>query len=453
MENFEEFGARGSAVKLLVADNDLESATLLLMDLAKEANQGRQAINESVVIRSQYCQLRDERRRLGHDDTVAMNRLKHAILDFVDTLLQPPAAQAPPSVLPGTVTSGTADASPARALTGPFTPIEVERNRFAERWRRTTTRSDEPLVLTRDVSRSFRRNEIKFQLEPISLQVRTGAITAIVGTNGSGKTTLLRLIAGDIRPERGEVLYPALGDRSRSLYHIKSQIAYLPQELTEWMGPLVDTLHFTAAIHGLRGEENEIETDFVLHRLELERYRDATWSQISGGYRMRFALANALIRRPRLLVLDEPLANLDINAQGRFLRDLRSYADSLAWPLGIVISSQHIHQVERIADTIIALRDGTIVYHGPTRQFGEERAENVFEVECDGTKELLRQALAALDFRQISTDGYSFIITTDRHVSPAMVLGALGAAAVAVTSFRDISTSTRRIFLPDGAQP
>ena len=82
---------------------------------------------------------------------------------------------------------------------------------------------------------------------------------------------------------------------------------------------LVDNLHFAAAIHGIRGKENEDEVDFIIWRLGLDKYRNATWNEISGGFKMRFSLGRALVYNPRLLILDEPLANLDVNTQLLFL--------------------------------------------------------------------------------------------------------------------------------------
>ncbi|WP_220597683.1 ABC transporter ATP-binding protein [Oscillochloris sp. ZM17-4] len=386
-------------MKTFVADNDMESATLRLMDLARDFSQGLPALNDAILIRSQYSQIRDEQRRLGRTDDVGMQRIRLSILEFVDTLRDQGRHSArrigDDKSTPEDLPTGSAAEQGVTRSNPPHT-FDEERNYFAAQWKEISTSVDRRLVVTEEVSRSYRRGELQFQLDPITLEIHAGEISAIVGTNGSGKTTLLRIIAGEARPHTGRVTYPGLGSSKSSFYSIKGQIAYLPQELKPWSGTLLETLHFTAAIHGLRGEENKIETGFVLHRLRLERYKDVRWSQLSGGYRMRFALANALLSRAKLLVLDEPLANLDINAQQRFLRDLRSQANSLALPLGVVISSQHIHQVEQIADSIIALRDGKNVYQGAVRQFGADRDENIFQIECAASVEQLRVSLEPL---------------------------------------------------------
>ena len=129
-----------------------------------------------------------------------------------------------------------------------------------------------------------------------------------MGENGNGKTTLLRIIVGELAQSSGVFKYPALiNPKKHNWYKIKNQIAYIPQDIPKWSGLLVDNLHFAAVIHGIKGKQNEDEVEFVLCRLGLYKYRSSTWNKISGGFKMRFALAKALVWNPKLLVLDELL--------------------------------------------------------------------------------------------------------------------------------------------------
>src|SRR5690606_22151851 len=123
---------------------------------------------------------------------------------------------------------------------------------------------------------------------------------------------------------------------------------FIPQRIPKWYGLLKDNLHFSAAIAGLTGAENELMVDFMLERLNLTQYALLTWEQISSGYRTRFELARILLQKPQLLILDEPLANLDINAQQTILNDLRFITKSAYNPMGILLSSQQLHEVEKV---------------------------------------------------------------------------------------------------------
>lgn len=159
-------------------------------------------------------------------------------------------------------------------------------------------------------------------------------------------------------------------------------IGCVEQRPPRWYGRLADNLHRWAALHGVYGEENVIEVEFYLHRLGLSRYRDARWNELSGGYRTRFELARVMVGRPRLLILDEPLAPLDINSQEIFLADLRDVADMDGCQIPIILSSQHILELEAIADIILCLdQQGRPRFCGPSRAVAGASDDRTFELD------------------------------------------------------------------------
>ncbi|WP_287286761.1 ABC transporter ATP-binding protein, partial [Okeania sp. SIO2B9] len=235
--------------------------------------------------------------------------------------------------------------------------------------------------------------------------------------------------------------------KDKSWYKIKQQIAYVPQELPQWTGTLVDNLHFAAAIHGIRRKENEDEVDFILWRLGLDKYKNASWNEISGGFKMRFALAKALVCNPQLLILDEPLANLDVNTQLLFLQDLRYLADSFAHPKTILLSSQHLHEVENVTDNIIFIKEGSVVYNGKLKNFGEDREENAFELSCNLSKNELMDLLEEISYTQIEMVAHNqYIINTSKNVGSNEIIKFFLDNNITLKYFRDISSSTRRLF-------
>ncbi len=117
---------------------------------------------------------------------------------------------------------------------------------------------------------------------------------------------------------------------------------------------------------------------------------------MSGGYRTRFELAKALISRPKLLILDEPLAPLDVLAQLLFLRDVKELAASKRQPLAVIISSQHLYEIEAVADKLVFLNDGVLEFYGRPEEIGADRWENTFELVTPVSAEALRQALKTL---------------------------------------------------------
>ena len=243
-------------------------------------------------------------------------------------------------------------------------PFETDLDRARRRFLRVRKKSgDEDVgVVFRGVgvSKRYKRGFRDFGLNGINLELHAGQITGLVGVNGSGKTTLMQIVRGALRADGGQIEYPELTRENSSWEHIRRQIAWVPQHLPSWPGYVVDNLHLRAAQFGVRGKKNIDEVEWLLHRLDLADFRRARWNDLSGGYRMRFALARALLSSPRLLVLDEPLAHLDILAQQLFLRDLKAISLSSERPLPVLMSSQHLYEVESLADQLLFLNNGRL---------------------------------------------------------------------------------------------
>lgn len=299
-----------------------------------------------------------------------------------------------------------------------------------------------------DLGKKFKKSN--FYLQKINLVLRSGEITGVVGENGNGKTTLFRLVVGDLLHNEGQLCFPGLGHQpgtKPNWFQIKNQIAYIPQEIPKWQGSLRNNLHLAATLHGLIGKENEDAVNYIIHRLGLSRHEDKSWSELSGGYKLRFTLAKALVWRPKILVIDEPLANLDINAQSIVLNDLRNLANSLRHPIAILISSQHLHELESVTDNIVFLKQGEVIYNGRIKDFGKERSENSFEIECTLSLKDLETRMSGLDFNSIDHNGLRFIVHTPLSVSQQDFLRHLLAQNIEVNYFRNISQSTKKLFV------
>ena len=300
------------------------------------------------------------------------------------------------------------------------------------------TPSSELLVDVQQVSKTYSGGN--FTLSPVSFRVSTGDILGIVGENGNGKTTLLRCLSGQLTIDTGIVFHTRVNDPG--YYAIKHQVAFIPQRIPRWYGLLKDNLHFSAAIAGVRDDENELMVDFMLERLGLGSYANYTWNQISSGYRTRFEIARVLLQKPSLLILDEPLANLDINAQQTILTDLRFIAKSIKHPMGVVLSSQQLHEVEKIADNVLFIKRGNCIFQ--TKEKKEETKSYVLELETvAGRDDLLR----ILGDRQVNIqfNGGFYTITSSAYPVQDM-LNMLVSSHVSITYFRDITYSTKRFF-------
>lgn len=279
-----------------------------------------------------------------------------------------------------------------------------------------------------------------FSLKPISFSLHTGQVLGVVGENGNGKTTLLRSVAGQLATDGGTIQYHLL--QHPDYYAIKNHIAFIPQRIPRWYGYLKDNLHFSASIAGIQGAQNDLMVDFMLERLNLGKYAHLTWNQISSGYRTRFELARILLQRPRLLILDEPLANLDINAQQTILTDLVFMARGTHNPMGIILSSQQLHEVEKVADTVIFIKDGNCIYS--TQDKAEKISSTAVEIETTADRE---QLLAVFSGHNVNLQfNGGFYTIESATLSGSEILRLLVQAAVPVSYYRDITYSTKRFF-------
>jgi ABC-2 type transport system ATP-binding protein len=294
------------------------------------------------------------------------------------------------------------------------------------------------LVSAKDISKKYSKGS--FSLKPTSIDIESGRIVGVVGQNGNGKTTLLRCIAGQLAIDNGAIDYLQLEKPDH--YDIKNHIVFIPQRIPRWFGLLKDNLHFSASISGNNGEWNNLLVDFMLERFQLSNYAHLTWDRISSGYRTRFEIARILLQQPTVLILDEPLANLDINAQQTLLTDLRFLTKSALNPMGVILTSQQLHEVEKVADNVLLIKDGVCVFR--TDESMSISAEIFFEIETTAQREEIISALKQFD-PQVKFNG-GFYTISSLHGDMNAMLAELLKSGIRVSYFRDISKSTKRFF-------
>lgn len=294
------------------------------------------------------------------------------------------------------------------------------------------------LVTADSISKTYSRGS--FSLKPTSVEIRSGEIVGVVGENGNGKTTLLRCIADQLAIDGGRIDYSLLDKPDH--YDIKNHVVFIPQRIPRWFGLLKDNLHFSAAIAGNTGEWNNLLVEFMLERFQLTAYAHLTWDRISSGYRTRFEIARILLQQPRVLILDEPLANLDINAQQTLLTDLRFLTKSAFNPIGVILTSQQLHEVEKVADTVLLIKNGNCIFRS------DEKAEIAqgafFEIETTAGRDDIALSLARFNV-QVKFNGGFYTISSETATIPEMLSELLN-KGISISYYRDISKSTKRFF-------
>ncbi|CAN5918315.1 hypothetical protein BH11BAC7_BH11BAC7_08150 [soil metagenome] len=367
-----------------------------------------------------------------HGDTsLAVRRLLDLTLDTADQQLMREAIRISKAyhVLPDSGIEKLSDENVARQAQELLNKIGV---------RDQSGKQGQILVTAKDISKKYSKGS--FSLKPTSIDIESGKIVGVVGQNGNGKTTLLRCIAGQLAIDNGLIDYTLLDNPDH--YDIKNHIVFIPQRIPKWYGLLKDNLHFSASISGNTGEWNNLLVEFMLERYQLTSHAHLTWDRISSGYRTRFEIARILLQQPSVLILDEPLANLDINAQQTLLTDLRFLTKSAFNPMGIILTSQQLHEVEKVADNVLLIKDGVCVFR--TDESMSISSEVFFEIETTSRREEIVESLKHFD-PQVKFNGGFYTVSSMQGDMNTM-LSELLKSGIPVSYFRDISKSTKRFF-------
>ncbi len=301
------------------------------------------------------------------------------------------------------------------------------------------------LVSTTNLEKSYGTSS--FGLGPIEMELHEGEILGLVGENGNGKTTLLRCLCGELYATNGKINYHFT---SEDQYDLRTKLVYIPQRTDTWYGSMFENLQFTATNYGYKPEENELIVELIIARLGLRKFRNHSWKSLSSGYKMRFELARMLLRKPKILLIDEPLANLDILAQQTVLEDFKSIAKSPFRPIGIVLSSQQLYEVEKTSDQVIFLKHGKQKnLHEKSVSENEIPIENnlVIEFESEWNQSQLGEVFAKLNMISLQFNGGTYIINFSESVSIYDFMNLIISEKIPLQYFRNISNSTRRFFV------
>ncbi|HEY0352926.1 MAG TPA: molybdenum ABC transporter ATP-binding protein [Enterovirga sp.] len=222
-----------------------------------------------------------------------------------------------------------------------------------------------------------------------------GRVTALFGPSGAGKTTLVAIMAGLIRPDRGRVVVDgtALVDTDRGVFVPKHRrrIGYVFQDAR--LFPHLSVRHnLTFGRWFARGGSGP-RLDFIVDLLGIGHLLDRRPTGLSGGEKSRVAIGRALLARPRLLLMDEPLAALDEARRAELLPYLERLRDEAGVP--IVYVSHMVAEVARLATTLILLDQGRVTASGPAREI--LRRLDLFRPEAGEAGAVLEAQLAAQD--------------------------------------------------------
>ncbi len=235
-----------------------------------------------------------------------------------------------------------------------------------------------PILTTDQVTKKFGKTVV---LDRISLQVNEGEIYGFLGLNGAGKTTLIRMLLGIIKPTSGSI----------TLFHKKlhsgfaqwNDIGYLVE--TPYAYPNLSVQENLKIYYKLRQLKNPECIDEIIEKLKLSRYQHTQAKLLSLGNQQRLGLAKALMHRPRLLILDEPINGLDpegIVEVRQLLKELVSQGST------VFLSSHILGEISKLANRIGIIHEGRLVKELTTEQLDQQLIKKLVIDTIDNEKAL-----------------------------------------------------------------
>ena len=245
----------------------------------------------------------------------------------------------------------------------------------------------EPIARARGVAKRFLKAAAP-ALDGVDLTVEAGRMTGLVGPDGAGKTTMIRILAGLIEPDRGEAT--VLGRPAREAD--RSQIGYMPQRFGLYEDlTVIENMNLYADLRNLVGPDRKASFDRLLHFTDLKRFENRLAGKLSGGMKQKLGLACALLKQPKLLLLDEPGVGVDPVSR-RELWDM--VKDLIGDGVGVLWSTAYLDEAER-CDIVYLLNEGKLLHAGPPGELAKRVEGRVFRVPVapDQRRSLLRKAL------------------------------------------------------------
>ncbi|WYP26737.1 ABC transporter ATP-binding protein [Alkalihalobacillus sp. FSL W8-0930] len=228
------------------------------------------------------------------------------------------------------------------------------------------------LMRIRDLTKSFGRMDA---VKGIDFKLEEGKCVSLLGPNGAGKTTTLKMLSGLLAPTAGSITFK--GER---VSDVRPFIGYLPQYPTffPWMTGK-EFLVFAGQLAKLNRKEAEKRSAELLERVGLTHAMKRRIGGYSGGMKQRLGLAQALIHRPSLLILDEPVSALDPLGRREVLDMMREIKKETT----ILFSTHVLHDAEEISDHILIMHDGDIAISGELREVMNSHRQPMIEIEFE----------------------------------------------------------------------
>ena len=269
----------------------------------------------------------------------------------------------------------------------------------------------EPAIELRGVTKRFGDNAA---VDDVSFTVNKGEVVGFLGPNGSGKTTTMRLITSYYTPDSGEVLVDGLDNQAHDV-ETRRKIGYLPENNPLYGDLRVsEFLNFIANLRGLTQAERQANVEQAVEETGISEVYGIQVSQCSKGYRQRVGLAQAILHRPDILILDEPTEGLDPNQRV----PIRELIASIGEQRTVMLSTHVLPEAEEMCDRVVIISRGRLVAQGTIAELqvaSQQESVIDLEIEGDGVDEALKRLTGVKSVERKLVDGarQGFLLSVD----------------------------------------
>lgn len=194
-------------------------------------------------------------------------------------------------------------------------------------------------------------------VDDVSFEIKKGEVVGLLGHNGAGKTTIMKMITGYLEPTSGEIRIDDL-QAGRDMRAIQARIGYLPENCPVWPEmTVIDYLEYQANLQGVSESQIQSRVAEAIRRTALNEKATASIQTLSRGYRQRVGVAQAILHKPDIIILDEPTNGLDPTQ----IFQMRELIRDLARTATVMISTHILQEVEAVCERVLIMRQGKLV--------------------------------------------------------------------------------------------
>lgn len=277
-------------------------------------------------------------------------------------------------------------------------------------------------------------------LRGISLDVTEGDFFALLGPNGAGKTTAIGIITSLVNKTAGEVRVfgHSIDD---DLNAAKACLGVVPQELNlNAFDRVVNIVVNQAGFYGIPPRQGRKRAQEVLEQLQLWDRRNMVARDLSGGMRRRLMIARALVSSPRLLILDEPTAGVDIEirrSMWRFLKEINANGTT------IILTTHYLEEAEKLCRHVAIIDEGRVIQHHPMADFLRTLQQEIILL---NTRDPLPEVPTLNGFKVTRNNPHELEVEVPRERDLNELFSSLSAAGIHVTSVRNETSRLEELF-------